>query len=163
MAGTDLWGVVVGGVIGIAGSIIPHLWAQSRARASARASARAYVSAILEMEKIRQHGANYRAALNALRAGSAQSVPRIYGAEDYRPDDETQKALLTQLGFLDADIAAELVLFFSMLKGLGADLKAIALGQLDNLSVADKIRVIELDLKLWDDTQALGRKIVARL
>jgi hypothetical protein len=53
-------------------------------------------------------------------------------AEDYRPDDETQKALLTQLGFLDADIAAGLVLFFSMLNGLRVDLKAIALGQLDS-------------------------------
>jgi hypothetical protein len=96
-------------------------------------------------------------------AAAAQSLPRIYGAEDYRPDDETQKALLTQLGFLDADIAADLVLFFSMVNGLRADLKAIALGQLDNLSIADKIPLIELDLKLWDDTQALGRKIVARL
>jgi hypothetical protein len=43
------------------------------------------------------------------------------------------------------------------------DLKAIALGQLDNLSIAEKIRIIELDLTLWDHTQALGRKIVARL
>jgi hypothetical protein len=102
-------------------------------------------------------------ALNALRAGSAQSLPRIYGAEDYGPDDETQKALLTQLGFLGADVAPDLVLFFNMLSDLRADLKAIALGQLDNLPVADKIRVIEQDLKLWDDTQALGRKIVARL
>jgi hypothetical protein len=163
MGGSDLIAVIVGGAIGIAGSIVPHLWTQSRARASARASARAFVSAILEMEKIRQHGATYRTALNALRLGSPQSLPRIYGAEDSRPDDETQKVLLGQLGFLDADVAADVVLFFNMLNGLRVDLKAMALGQLDGLPIADKIRVIELDLKLWDDTQALGRKIVARL
>src|SRR6476619_7233726 len=103
MAGSNPIAVIVGGVIGIAGSIVPHLWTQSRARASARASARAYVSAILEMEKIRQHGAVYRAALDALRSGNPQSLPRIFGSEDERPDAEIQKTLVGQLGFLDAN------------------------------------------------------------
>jgi hypothetical protein len=62
-----------------------------------------------------------------------------------------------------APVASDLVLFFNMLNGLRVDLKAIALGQLDNLPVPQKIRIVELDLKLWDDTQELGRKIVARL
>src|SRR5258707_7228478 len=119
-------------------------------------------SAIVGIEKIRQHGAVYRDALNALRAGSSQSLPRVFGAEGY-PDDEIQKALLNQFGLLGADVASDLVLFCNMLNGLRVDLKAIALGQLDNLSIAEKIRIIELDLKLWDDAQALGRKIVARL
>jgi hypothetical protein len=163
MGGSDLIAVIVGGAIGIAGSIVPHLWTQSRARASARATARAYVSAILEMEKIRQHGASYRASLNALRSGSSQSLLRIFGSEDEHPDAETQKALVGQLGFLDANIAADLVLFCTMLAGLRVDLKAIALGQLDDKPIADKIRLIELDLKLWDDTQALGRAIIGRL
>jgi hypothetical protein len=53
MAGSDLLAVIIGGAIGIAGSIVPHLLTQSRARASARASVRTYVSAILKMEEVR--------------------------------------------------------------------------------------------------------------
>ena len=37
MAVNDLWGVVVGGVIGLAGSVVPYLWQQWRLRLSARA------------------------------------------------------------------------------------------------------------------------------
>jgi hypothetical protein len=162
MAGSDLLAVIIGGAIGIAGSIVPHLLTQSRARASARASVRAYVSAILKMEEVRQHGTAYRQAVSDLRSGSLQSLPRLFGAEDWAID-ETQKALTNQIGLLGADVASDFVLFCTMLDGLKADLKAIARGRLDDVPIPEKITIVEEDLKLWDDTQELGRKIVAHL
>jgi hypothetical protein len=56
---------------------------QCRARASARAFVRAHVSAILKMEQVRQHSAMYRQALDDLKSGRSQSLPIIFGAEDY--------------------------------------------------------------------------------
>jgi len=50
-----------------------------------------------------------------------------------------------------------------MLNGLRIDLKAMALGQMDQLSVEEKIRIIENDSKLWDETQRFGRELLCRL
>jgi|HubBroStandDraft_4_1064222.scaffolds.fasta_scaffold437612_1 hypothetical protein len=161
MAVSDLVGVVIGGLIGLAGSIVPHLWEKRRARKSARAIARAYVSGILKMEEIRQHGSLYQQNIATLRAGTSQSLMKIFGAEDSR--DELQSALVGQVGLLEPDVARDMVMFCNMLEGLRVDLKAIALGQMDNLSVAEKLKILEGDLKLWNDTQELGRDLMRRL
>jgi hypothetical protein len=157
----NLLGVVVGGVIGIAGSLLPHVWELRRARVSARAMARAYVSGILKMEEVRQHGALYRTALAGLQAGQPQSLPRVYGAED--TDDELQKQLINHLGHLGHAEATDLVHFCNMLAGLRIDLKAIALGQMDQLTIQQKIGVLERDLKLWEETLQLGHDLAQRL
>jgi hypothetical protein len=161
MAVSDLVGVVIGGLIGLAGSIVPHLWEKRRARKSARAIARAYVSGILKMEEIRQHGSLYQQNIATLRAGTSQSLMKIFGAEDSR--DELQSALVGQVGLLEPDVARDMVMFCNMLEGLRVDLKAMALGQMDNLSVAEKLKILEGDLKLWNDTQELGRDLMRRL
>jgi hypothetical protein len=86
---------------------------------------------------------------------------KIFGAEDSR--DELQSALVGQVGLLEPDVARDMVMFCNMLEGLRVDLKAIALGQMDNLSVAEKLKILEGDLKLWNDTQELGRDLMQRL
>jgi len=86
---------------------------------------------------------------------------KIFGAEDSR--DELQSALVGQVGLLEPDVARDMVMFCNMLEGLRVDLKAIALGQMDNLSVAEKLKILEGDLKLWNDTQELGRDLMRRL
>jgi hypothetical protein len=42
-------------------------------------------------------------------------------------------------------------------------MRAIAIGQMDELSNDEKAGILEADLKLWEDTLALGRSIVTRL
>jgi hypothetical protein len=163
MNGSGLIGVVIGGVIGIAGSFLPHLYEKQRARKSARAVARAYVSGILKMEEIRKHSSLYERNVEALEAGTSQSLMKIFGAEEASPDLEIQKALINQLGLLEPGVAQDMVVFGNMLAGLRIDLKAISLGQLEPLSVAEKIRILKLDLKLWNDTLDLGRDLVRRL
>jgi hypothetical protein len=162
MAVSDLAGVIIGGLIGLAGSVIPHFWEKRRAQKSARAIAGAYLSGILKMEEVRQHGSLYRQNLAALRAGASQSLLKIFGAEDY-PNDELQTALIGQIGLLEPDVARDMVIFGNMLNGLRADLKAMALGQMDNLPTPEKIRILENDLKLWNDAQALGRDLMSRM
>jgi hypothetical protein len=163
MAGTDFVGVLIGGIIGIAGSVVPQWWGQRQARASAHAAVLAYISAVLKIEEIRQHATLYRNCLTALRAGQHEPLPRIFGAEDYTDADEMQKAIVGKIGLLSADVASDCVLFFNMLDNLRIDLRAIALGKVDGLSLAEKISTLEADLKLWDDSQRLGRDLIKRL
>jgi hypothetical protein len=73
------------------------------------------------------------------------------------------RVAITQIQFLEPDVARDVVVFGNMLNGLRIDLKAMALGQMDNLLVSEKTRILENDLKIWRDTQALGRDLIRRL
>jgi hypothetical protein len=161
----DFLGVIVGGVIGITGSIaatiIPQILTRRRAKASAKAITRAYILGILRIEEVRQQGALYQNNLTALRAGITNDLFRIYGAEDM--SDDFQRSLIEHVALLEPDIAADVIQFCNQLDGLRIDLKAMALGRMDQLLVQQKIDILEKDLKLWNETQALGRKVVARL
>jgi hypothetical protein len=145
MAVSDLLGVIVGGVIGLAGSMLPHIWEQRRAGASARAVARAYVSGVLRMYEFRQHSELYREALQALRSGNHQALPRIYGAEHYPNNDQMQTALINQLGSLEPENARDLVMFLNMLQGFDVGAAAMALKKMDDLTPEQKIMVVERD------------------
>lgn len=114
------------------------------------------------MEEIRQHGSLYQKNMEALQSGATEQLMQIFGSEDDQ-SDELQKTLIGQVGLLKPDVARDLVIFGNMLKGLQIDLKAIKLKQLDNFSVAEKIRILKDDLKLWNDTLDLGRSLVRRL
>jgi hypothetical protein len=116
----ELLGVIVGGVIGITGSIaasfIPQMLTQRRAKAAAKAITRAYILGILRMEEIRRHGEAYKNNLNALRAGTTTDLLRIYGAEDM--SDDLQKSLIAHVVLLQLDIAADVVQFCNQLNGV---------------------------------------------
>jgi len=160
MAASELIGVVIGGVIGLTGAILPHFYEKRRARKAARAMALAYVSGILKMAEIRQHGSLYQQNLDGLRSGNPHLM-KIFGAEDSR--DEFQSALIGQVGLLEPDIAKDMVMFCNMLEGLRGDLKSMNLGQMDKLTIDKKIKIVEGDLKLWNETQTLGRDLTRRL
>jgi hypothetical protein len=164
MAGSDLVGligVIVGGVIGVAGSFVPHWWERRRAQKSAQALARAYLSGILRMEEVRRHSLLYEQCLAGLLSGTSQAVMQIFGAED--AGDPIQQALIGQIGLLKPDIATDVVAFINMLDGLRVDLKAMATGQMDAIPVTEKIRIVESDRQLWIDTLGLGRGLLGRL
>jgi hypothetical protein len=54
-------------------------------------------------------------------------------------------------------------MFNNMLFGLRVNMRAMATGQMDGLPDEAKAEILEADLKVWEDTLALGRSIVARL
>ena len=65
--------------------------------------------------------------------------------------------------FLPPDVARDIIIFNNSLFGLRVDMRAMATGQMDDMPDAEKAEILEADLKLWEDTLALGRSIVARL
>jgi hypothetical protein len=153
-------GTAIGGVIGVLGSLGPHLWQRQRNKESARAITRAYISGIIRMEEIRDHASWYKQQIQAVQSG-AQPVLKILGAEEER--DALQPTVIAQIGFLEAYIASDVTTFINMLDGLRVDLKAMTLGQIDHLSAAQKVRILSADLALWEDALSLARKLVGRL
>ena len=78
--------------------------------------------------------------------------------EDARRDPVAD-ANLDKLGLLGADIAADVVRFYTMLKGIRADLV--------NLSTESRIdhcvKLLKEDLDLWDDVKSMGASLQKRL
>jgi|ERR1700730_3598108 hypothetical protein len=152
---------LLGGILGLTGSFIPHYWERRRAKASAAALTRAYISGILEMETIRNHSALYEQNLAALRTGATTSVMKIYGSEDII--DEMQKIIMPQIGLLEPDIARDVVMFGNMLEGVRIDLRAMSRGEMDSLDTRTKIDILEKDLTLWREAQRKGKELINRL
>ena len=118
------------------------------------------------MEEIRDHVSWYKQHISVLQGlEGQQDVPlpamTILGAEDAQ--DVLQPAVIAQLGFLEPDIAKGMATFINMLDGLRIDLRAIAPSQTNILSIAQKTRILQADLALWEDTLALGKNLVERL
>jgi hypothetical protein len=159
-----LIGVIVGGGVAIAASILPRRLEQKRAQVHARAMAFAYVSAVLRMDERRQHGELLnRPVLEALKAGASATMPQIFGAEVYPRQTEMLPALIEQLSWLEPDDAGNLVLFLNMSDGLDADAAAMSSGKMEKLTREQKILILEGDLKLRKEMVQLGRTLVARL
>jgi hypothetical protein len=162
-AALSVIGVCVGGLIGLAGSFVPLIYQRNAARRSSRALTAAYVSGILRMEEIRNRADQYRRTIESIRAGTPRFA-KIFGTENATlVDQDIQKEILRQLGLLPPDVARDIIIFNNSLFGLRIDMRAMATGQMDDMSDAAKAEILEADLKLWEDTLALGRSIVARL
>ena len=162
-AALSVIGVCVGGLIGVAGSLLPFIYQRSEARRSSRALTAAYVSGILRMEEVRKRADLYRRTIESIRSGNSR-LAKIFGAENATAvDQDIQKEILRQLGLLPPDVARDIIMFNNMLFGLRVNMRAIATGQMDDMSDDAKAETLEADLKLWEDTLALGRSIVARL
>jgi hypothetical protein len=158
----DLMSVIVGGVIGVAASWVPHWWEQRRAKARARAMALAYVDGVLKMEERRQHGELRRLYLESLRKG-IEGMPKIFGAENYPNPNEVQKVIIGQLSHLKPDDARDMVLFLNMGDGLDADDAAMSTGKMASLTREQRIAILEGDQKLGQEMLELGRELVLRL
>jgi hypothetical protein len=162
-AALSVIGVCVGGLIGVAGSLLPFVFQRNAAKRSSGALAAAYVSGVLRMEEIRNRADQYRRTLESIRSGNPRFA-KIFGAENATlADRDIQREILRQLGLLPPDVARDIIMFNNMLFGLRVNMRAMATGQMDDLSDESKAEILEADLKVWEDTLALGRSIVARL
>ena len=162
-AALSVIGVCVGGLIGVTGSLLPFVFQRNAAKRSSRALTAAYVSGILRMEEIRNRTEQYRRTIESIRSGTPRFA-KIFGAENATlVDQDIQREILKQLGLLPPDVARDIIIFNNSLFGLRVDMRAMATGQMDDMPDAEKAEILEADLKLWEDTLALGRSIVARL
>jgi hypothetical protein len=159
-------GGAIGGAVGVVGSLAtslaPHLWQRSRDRRAARAIARAYISGILRMEKIRDHAGWYEQVIAVIELDEARAI-NLFASANVDVNDFLRPSLVAQLGLLHPEVAADIMLFLNMHDGLRLSLKGMSLGQLNDRPRSEKLRALRSDWTLWQDTIALGTKLVERL
>jgi hypothetical protein len=104
----------------------------------------AYVDGVLKMEERRRHGDLHQQAIEALRLVPDVSMPKIFGAEDYPNPSALQKEVIGQLSQLAPNDARDMVLFLNMGDGLDADDVAMSTGKMENLTVQQKIDILNV-------------------
>jgi hypothetical protein len=69
-AALSVIGVCIGGLIGVAGSLLPFIFQSNAGKRSSRALAAAYVAGVLRMEEIRNRADQYRGTIDSIRSGN---------------------------------------------------------------------------------------------
>jgi hypothetical protein len=88
---------------------------------------------------------------------------KMLGVANADINDFLRPTVIAQLGLLKPDVAGDLMLFLNMHDGLRINLKAMTLGQFNDHTRQQKLKVLKSDLAVWRDAMALGRKLVVRL
>jgi hypothetical protein len=159
-------GGAIGGAVGVVGSLAtslaPHLFQRYRDKKAARAITRAYISGILHMEEFHDHAHWYEGLISVIELDENQAM-KMLGVANADMNDFLRPTVIAQLGLLKPDVAGDLMLFLNMHDGLRINLKAMTLGQLNDHTRQQKLKVLKSDLAVWRDAMALGRKLVVRL
>jgi hypothetical protein len=113
---SQLIGVVIGGLIGLAGATLGPWLAARRDKARAKAFVRAYLISIVEIAQSRGHVARANALLEQWRAGKTDVDITTFGSQsDAIGDPVASGELLKQAALLDPDDAADLARFVGSL------------------------------------------------
>jgi hypothetical protein len=107
------------------------------------------------------HTADFRCCSFAIaRYAAGDSARRTFGTEYL----STRSSLVPDVTRQRIErLARDAVAFANMLMGLRVDIKAMALGQMDNLTMPEKIGILERDFNIWNNMLALGQSLVSRL
>lgn len=157
----ELWGVLLGGALTLAGGGAMKFWEYYRDKQALRRGIAAEIASILEMDALRDYGSMFRAAADEWRNGNTSYRVIFFGIEvDTTPIYGANQA---KLGLLGPDVAADVVHFYAMLRGIKIDLKAYADGDMASLGNHNMTRVAEQDLELWTEARVLGLDLIKRL
>lgn len=166
MENLDPWltllGVLIGGLLGGGGLIIRDHLTFRRERKSLAVAIGAEIRAVIETAEMRDYEAHFRAYLENWKQGKGiDSHPTIVGLrtmEDARTD-QVFDTNIDKLGLLGSDVAAEVVRFYGILKGIKVDLVEIS----NEPRIASRIKLLEEDLELWQMAKQLGKGLQDRL
>ena len=166
MENPDPWwpllGVLIGGLMGGGGLILRDHLAFRKEQKALAAAISAEIRSMIEIAKRRDHEAHFRSYLDHWEQGQrVDDRPTIVGLrtmEDAQRD-QVADANLDKLGLLGADIAADVVRFYTMVKGIRADLVNIS----TEPRVEQCIKLLKEDLDLWEDVKSLGMSLQNRL
>src|SRR5262249_28191285 len=162
----DLLSVVVGGVVGVAGSVATSLtakwWDERRQREELCAAFAAEIEALLKIVETRRHVANFEGWLRRWRNGE-DDVPQMFWLNDGKaPEDLVYTKNVDKIGLLGAD-AADIVLFYTNLGAVRINLRVFVTGQARDFTIERRIAWVENALAIWRPTEALARSLVERL
>lgn len=161
-AGVGLLGVLLGGGIGIAGTLFLDKRRRDAERRALAGSLAAEVDAILLLEEHHQYRLIYSSALDRIRAGSGEIMPAIIAHRD--PAKAVFYANLGRIGILPAPLPARLVTGNILAESITIDRQAMAEGVWDQGQPVDqRCRFLEHHLTTYDKAVALTKELSEEL
>lgn len=156
----DLWGVLLGGAIAIVSTIVVKRWEEDRQSTALRAAFAAEISGLLRIVEARKHVAFAEHWVEKWGRGEDYQ-PQMFGLDKIREDPVFSKNV-DKIGLLGSD-AADTVLFYTTLEAVRVNFLQVVEGKLNNLTIEQRIGVVQGALNLWRPNQELGRSLIERL
>lgn len=155
----DIAKVLLGGVVVLLGTVGVRLWEEWRQRIALRAAFGAEIEGLLIIAELRGHVVNAKAWAARWKKGE-DFVPKLFGTP---PDEDPVFAKnVDKIGLLGSD-AADVVLFYTLLKAIRVHLRALVGGSIKELAPAERAAFTEKGLELWARALPLAEGLVARL
>jgi hypothetical protein len=141
-------------------------WRERRnEKQSLAAALRGEIKAYLDIVKRRGYLDIAHIYLANFKAGKDGPMPKVQD-KDLKPGEILQSMYpifythMKNVEILDEDAAEQLALFYSYCKAIHIDLIKFASGEWDGIPLGYKIKIIEEDLKIWKEAQAIGEKLI---
>jgi hypothetical protein len=110
----------------------------------------------LKLAEIRQYEIVFQSWIDHWNRGNLEFVPVMFGVP--RDDDPVFSKNVDKIGTLGAD-AAEIVLWYTLLKALRVHFIAIMDGRLKEMAVEQRIAFVQMALDLAPQMKTLGLKL----
>jgi hypothetical protein len=166
MENPDPWwpllGVLIGGMMGGGGIILRDYLMHRKERKALAAVINAEIRSIIEITERRGHENHFRSFLEHWEKGQwLDKRPTIVGLRsmDDARIDPVADANLDKLGLLGPGLAADIIQFYTMMKGIRADLVSISTEP--DLEQCKKL--LKEDFDLWEEAKSLGVSLQNRL
>jgi hypothetical protein len=152
---------VIGGIVGATSKIALEVYKRAVEACAVASMIAAEIEATLAISENRRHVEFVTETLRAIEStGNIHTFGDIVG--DHGMVNPVLEKNLDKLGMLGPDLCSRIALFYTNLTGIRSDLRRLAAG--DAYTTADEQRrIIEEDLRLWSETVAIGRVVVAEL
>jgi hypothetical protein len=159
----QLWGVIVGGLIGLGGATLTPWLAARRDRARARAFVRAYLVSIIDIAEARGHVARANAVLTAWRAGREMEINYFGSQSEAIGDPVASGELLKQAAFLGADDGADLACFIGTLRAVRIDIDKLGTPEFKRALLAERIAALQWTVDQWMRAKGIAENLILRL
>jgi len=158
----DLWGVALGGAIGVAGTVATALIDRRGRRQALRAAFRAEIKAIIEITEARKHEDLAIEVAKRFRGGEDVTLT-YFGIDDGAARNPIFDANVGRIGELGATFAAKVSEFYMGVLANRTTMRAFSEGQMDDHSTTKRAEQIEADLEIWRRTKLVGEWLVREL
>jgi hypothetical protein len=160
----QLWGVIIGGLLGLGGATLTPWLAARRDRARSRAFVRAYLVSILDIAEARGHVERAKGVLEQWRSGKGDVQISYFGSQSEAVGDPVASGdLLKQAGFLSPEDAADLARFVQRLRAVRIDLDASSTPEFKQAALEIKIARLQWTIDQWLKAKEIAERLIVRL
>ena len=162
-AASGLIGTIIGGMVTYLAQRGQHASDRNERRQVFAGAVAAEIGAYIELVRQRNHAASAHALLQSLRSGKNVELSTFKASglsvKEFFPIFFAQPEMVGTLGAAAPDLAR----FFTKLSGVIATMKSFEFRTFHGLPIEERIRMVEQEVELWEDTLKLGDSLTARL